>query len=112
MDPGYEPAPAAPPSRSRPRAVGWSFVLVVLVLNLMIVGAAWLDSSWGVLAIAFVFGPAANAILAIAGTIGFALLRKWTHPSLLADMSMTLLLPLLAMIVDVFVILSMDLRGC
>ena len=85
----------------------------MLAANLLLLGVAYVDRSWGALGIAMMIGPITNGVLAVVGLACLPVLKRRapgaaTGTYLLAS----LVLPLLAIPTDLFAIIAMDLRGC
>ena len=92
---------------------GVVFITVVVLANLLALGAAWQDKSWGALWIAIVGGPILNGVFALVGLIAMPFLRRqrsqfsvWRHVVL------SLGVPIAAIAIDAGVIFSMGLHGC
>lgn len=89
------------------------FTLIVVLANLLALRAAWQDKSWGALYIAVIDGPILNGVLVLAGCVVTALLRRrcskrsmWRHLAIACGV------PIGAIVIDAWLIFSMDLGGC
>ena len=91
---------------------GWVFVCVVVVLNLFALGAAWQDKSYGALAIAILYGPIGNILLALFALVAIPLLRRKPSFSMARHLAFSCGAPACAIVVDFVVIFSMGLHGC
>jgi hypothetical protein len=98
-----------PSSRSR---FGMVFVVVVVAVNLLALGAAWQDRSWGALMIAVVVGPALNGVLALVGLAATPFLRRRRSPfPVRRHVAFSLGVPIAAIVIDFFAIASMGVHG-
>jgi MYXO-CTERM domain-containing protein len=91
---------------------GRAFVIAVVLLNLLALGAAWRDQSFGAICIAIMIGPIGNGVLALVGLAGIPFLRRRPGFSMGGHLALSLGLPVVAIIVDAVAIFSMRLHGC
>jgi hypothetical protein len=89
-----------------------AYVTLVVLANLVILGLAWQDKSWGAFAIAMVWGPIANGVLLLVGLLATVFRRRmgW-RTSMFRGLPMELL-PIFAIGLDFWIIMNMGLSGC
>jgi hypothetical protein len=98
----------------RPRFVfGVIFGALLLVGNLLVLAAAWQDKSWGTLAMAIVVGPILNSAFLVSGLVAIPFLkRRRVQFSLGRHLVLTLGVPIVAVVADFFIIMSMGFHPC
>ena len=111
MQTASEPLIASPVRRNHFR-FALTFVIVVGIANLLALGVAWQDRSWGALAIAVIYGPILNGIFALIGLLATAFLRRNDQFSIWRHVVLSLGVPIAAASIDAFIIFSMGLHGC
>lgn len=98
--------------RSR-RWFGAFYVLTVVLLNVAAVVVAWHDRSWIAFGIATIYGPALNGLLALISICAYPILRRsGESSSLWLHVLICLSAPIAAIVLNCFIIFSMDLHGC
>ena len=105
---------AAPPIPELGR-VRWAAAVVavlVIAVNVWLVAQAAEDQSHGAIAIAFVGGPAANALMLLVALAATPLLRRLLRASSMGlYVAVAIGLPLVATLIDFVVIFAMPLHG-
>ena len=104
--------PAQNPPRPTLSRFGWGFVAVVVGLNLCALGYAWRDRSFGAFAVALIYGPAGNALLAVFSLAAAAWRRYGAGFSMHAHLALSLGVPAVAAVADYLLIRAMGLHGC
>jgi hypothetical protein len=91
---------------------GMVFVLVIVLANLIALGAAWQDRSWGALGIALVYSPMFNGMLALIGLVAIPFLRRYRLKFLVwRHVALSLGVPIAAIVIDFIIICSMGIHG-
>jgi hypothetical protein len=84
----------------------------VVCVNLALLGFAFYDRSWGAFGVSFVFGPVANAVLSVVSMASAGVMRRRAGVPVLQHIAISIVGPLMAAFVDMWVVSSMRLHGC
>src|ERR1700748_3819179 len=84
------------------------FITVLVVMNLIALGVAALDRSWGALGIAVIYGPLMNGLL---GFISLVFTVRLIGENVRSHIVLSIVSPLLAITVDYLIINSLPLHG-
>jgi hypothetical protein len=113
--PTTDPSPDAQPSLGNPRAVSawaWGVVFVTLIVNAFLLFVARADHGWGALYILIFVAPVANVTIMVVSLLWYFVVRIQAQGASMYYYGQACLgAPILAMIVDVAAILSMDIHG-
>ena len=95
------------------RLYGLLFFAVSVGSNFLALVAAWRDRSWGAFGIATTGAPLLNGVLLILGLVAIPFLRnRQVGFSLVRHLRLTIGIPVAAVVIDAFAIISMGLHGC
>lgn len=115
INPAADPLPAQS-SLGNPRAVtawAWVVVFVTLIVNAYLLFVARADQSWGALFILILVAPIANVSIMVVSLLWQFVVRIQAQGASMYYYGQACLgAPILAMIVDVVAIFSMDVHGC
>ena len=102
-----------PPANRRTAACVVVIACIVIGINAFLLSIAAADHSWGALSIMMFIGPITNGITAILSCALFPIVRLISRGATVKPyIFASIVLPIVAIIVDAGCVLSMDLHGC